>query len=596
MALATNGSTGAKGTVVVIDSGWSSAWNTGTLVYQQDFLNGDNDAKTTLANTHGALVTSEIVSKAPDAGIIELKVLPDDGSATSDATIEKALQWVVANADAYNVVAVNLSLAGGAVTAPTTTSLSDEIAALAAKRVLTVAAAGNAGQGDATQDVSYYAADSNVVCVSASTGDGQFPTWAQRSPALTDICADGTQVMLTNLAGQSYLASGSSFAAPAVTAALAQAQDMAMELRGSRLSLDEFVSLAKETGTPVGGTGYADLNADALLAKLAATYKPPVAGTASIVVSAHGTAAGGVNAHFNVLIDGQKVGEATAGTTAKDYAFTAGVTPDAGHKVQVQYDNDTAGRDLFVDRITINGKAVAPTDPIVSYDKGALDGKDVVAGQSGLWWNGTLVADAGQGFFPAAGTPAPAGTAIVVNAQGSAAAGVYAHFNVLVDGVKVGEGMTGATAKDFAFTATVAADAAHKVQVQYDNDTSGRDLFVNRITIGGHAVAPTDAIVSYDKGALDGRDVVPGQSGLWWNGTLVVSADKAWFPAPSGVAVGAADALLAHAVAQGQTSHDAVGATAFAAAGTPVEASFDAPFEPYAAHHLHADGIGGAGA
>ncbi|PWC31985.1 carbohydrate-binding domain-containing protein [Azospirillum sp. TSO22-1] len=400
--------TGTKGNVVVIDSGWSSSWDTGTLVYQQDFLNGDNDAKTTLANTHGALVTSEIVQKDPGVGIIALKVLPDDGSATSDATIEKAMQWVVANADAYNVVAVNLSLAGGAVAAPTTTSFSDEVAALAAKRVLTVAAAGNAGQDGATQDVSFYAADPNVVCVSASTGDGQFPTWAQRSPALTDICADGTQVPLTNLAGQTYLASGSSFAAPAVTAAVAQVQEAAMQLRGSRLSADEFVALARETGKPVGGTGYADLDTAALLAKLAATYKaaPAAGGGTTVVVNAQGTAAGGVDAHFNLLIDGKKVGENTVGASAKDFAFTADVAPDAAHKVQVQYDNDTVingqDRNLIVNKITIGGHAVAPTASNVTYDKGALDGRDVAAGQSGLWWSGTLVVNADKSYFPAA--------------------------------------------------------------------------------------------------------------------------------------------------------------------------------------------------
>lgn len=140
--------TGKSGTVVVIDSGWSSAWSTGALIYQQDFLNSDSDASATLPNTHGAMVTAEIMKQVPDVGVIELKVLPDDGSATSGAVIEKAFQWVVANADTYNVVAVNLSLAGGNATSPLTTSLSDEIAALTAKRVLTVAAAGNAGQGD----------------------------------------------------------------------------------------------------------------------------------------------------------------------------------------------------------------------------------------------------------------------------------------------------------------------------------------------------------------------------------------------------------------------------------------------------------------
>jgi len=543
--------TGTKGTVVVIDSGWSSAWTTGTLVYQQDFLNGDGDARAALANTHGALVTTAILKQAPDVGIIALKVLPDDGSSTSDATIEKAMQWVVANADAYNVVAVNLSLAGGSVSAPTTTSLSDEIAALAAKRVFTVAAGGNAGTGGATQDVSLYAADPAGICVSASTGDGQFPAWAQRSPTMTDICADGTGIALTNLAGQTYLANGSSFAAPAVTAAVALAQEQAMQLRGSRLSVDEFVALAKSSGTPVGGTGYTDLDTGALLAKLAQTLgQPPAATTAStIVVNAQGTPAGGVNAHFKLLVDGVTIGEGTTATTARDFVFSANVAPGTAHAVQVQYDNDAVvngqDRSLIVNTLTINGHAVAPTDGIVTYDKGALDGRDVVAGQSGLWWNGTLVAAADKSWFPAPESTPPAAVAstIVVNAQGTPAGGVNAHFKLLVDGVTIGEGTAATTAKDFAFTTSAATGLGHTVQVQYDNDAvingQDRSLIVNTLTINGHAVAPTDGIVTYDKGALDGRDVVAGQSGLWWNGTLVVRADESWFPAAADAAVAA---------------------------------------------------------
>ena len=279
------------------------------------------------------------------------------------------------------------------------------------------------------------------------------------------------------------------------------------------------------------------------------TPTSPTTGTGSstIVVNAHGNPAGGGNAHFNLLIDGQKVGEGTVGTTAKDYAFTVNAAPGTAHKVQVQYDNDTfingQDRSLIVNKITINGHAVAPTDGNVTYDKGALDGKDVVKGQAGLWWNGTLVVDAPAAHFPTGTptTPAPttptpgAGTStIVVNAHGNPAGGANAHFKLMVDGKQVGEGTVGTTAKDYAFTASVTPDQAHKVQIQYDNDTTingqDRSLIVNKVTINGKAVAPTDSIVTYDKGALDGKDVVAGQSGLWWNGTLVVSADKSYFP------------------------------------------------------------------
>ncbi|WP_431858569.1 carbohydrate-binding domain-containing protein [Azospirillum sp.] len=136
--------------------------------------------------------------------------------------------------------------------------------------------------------------------------------------------------------------------------------------------------------------------------------------------------------------------------------------------------------------------------------------------------------------------PVPGTTQVVVNAYGTAARGVNAHFNLLIDGVKVGEAMSGTTAKDYTFTTTLSTDQAHKVQVQYDNDGSAgnqdRNLFVNKITINGKAVLPTAPIVTYDKGALDGKDVTAGQSSMWWNGTLVVSADKTYFPAPTAAA------------------------------------------------------------
>jgi len=430
--------TGTGKTVVVIDSGWSSAWNSGKLVYQYDFANADADARNPDTNAHGALVTSEILSQAPDVGIIALKVMPDGSNSAEGATIEQALQWVAANATAYNIVGVNLSLAGGSALAETTTILSDELASLAAQRVLTSAAAGNAGQNGTAQDVSYYAAEHNLICVSSSTGDGALPGWAQRNPAITDLCADGTGVALTDLSGRTLTVNGSSFSTPAVTAAAALAQQAAMELRGSALTQDEFLSLARETGTPVGTTGYTDLNTAALLAKIAQTYaapvvEPPVAATpvptpattaATIVVNAKGTAAAGVNAHFKLLVDGQAIGGATVGTAVKNYGFTADLTAGTAHTVQIQYDNDTyvngQDRNLTVSTVTVNGHAFAATDSAATYDKGALDGRDEVAGQSNLWWNGTLAVHADKSLFGVH-------TAALQTAELQAADSVWSH-------------------------------------------------------------------------------------------------------------------------------------------------------------------------
>ena len=428
--------TGRGETVVVIDSGWSPTWETASrVVYQHDYANNDADARNPNADTHGALVTSSILSQAPDLGIIALKVMPDGATTASGAAIEQALQWVVAHTSDYNIVGVNLSLAGGSASSETTTILSDELASLAAKRVLVSAAAGNAGQNGTATDVSYFAADHNTICVSASGGDGTMPGWAQRNPGITDLCADGTDIRLTDLAGRTLMGNGSSFAAPAVTAAVALAQQEAIALRGSALTQDEFLSLAHQTGTPIAGTGYTDLNTQALLAKIGQLYGTtatptlpdtgPPATTAAILVNAKGTPAAEVNAHFTLLVDGHAVGGATVGTAAKSYAFTATVSADSAHKVQVQYDNDGfAGgqdRNLFVNSVSVNGHSYAATDAAATYDKGALDGRDVVKGQSGMWWNGTLVVAADKSLF----TDQTAAAAQVAELQASE--GVWSH-------------------------------------------------------------------------------------------------------------------------------------------------------------------------
>ncbi|AWK90067.1 right-handed parallel beta-helix repeat-containing protein [Azospirillum thermophilum] len=123
-------------------------------------------------------------------------------------------------------------------------------------------------------------------------------------------------------------------------------------------------------------------------------------------------------------------------------------------------------------------------------------------------------------------------TKIVINAKGTVAGGKYAHFKVLLDGKQIGEATVGSTAKDYVFT-TSATNAAHKIQIQYDNDAlingQDRNLTVNKVTLNGHAYDPASSAMSYDKGALDGRDVVAGKATLAWNGTLVLNAPASDF-------------------------------------------------------------------
>ena len=279
-----------------------------------------------------------------------------------------------------------------------------------------------------------------------------------------------------------------------------------------------------------------------------------------VIVNAYGYSTDGTAPHFRLLIDGKDVGQASVSSAdPQAYTFNVDLASAQEHKIQVVYDNDdtAAGqnRDLGIKSIVVNDHTIDPTQAIYErHDDGATSA--TMPGQEGMWWNGALTFSTPASYFtasagadnatsgsttpaapeatdPAAGSSGTGSSTVVINAHGTPAGGQNAHFTVLADGQKIGEGTAGTDAKDFTFKADLSADQAHKIQVQYDNDgvANGvdRNLHIGSVTINGHEYATTDSAVSYDKGALDGKDVVKGQSDLWWNGTLSVNAEKSLF-------------------------------------------------------------------
>lgn len=139
----------------------------------------------------------------------------------------------------------------------------------------------------------------------------------------------------------------------------------------------------------------------------------PQTGSIELLVTASGAPAADIFPHFKLMVDGAVIGDAFAKTGVPNtYAFKADMATDQGHHVQVFYDNDTVlngeDRNLFIHNLTINGHVIAPNDPMVSYDRNALDGQNVTPGQSAMYWWGALDFNVAKEYFsgmcPATGT------------------------------------------------------------------------------------------------------------------------------------------------------------------------------------------------
>ena len=224
-----------------------------------------------------------------------------------------------------------------------------------------------------------------------------------------------------------------------------------------------------------------------------------------IVVNAWGVSAGGKAPHFKLLVDGTVVGEAWVNsTTSAAYAFTITVNPDAGHRISIWYDNDGVAngvdRNLFVGSILVDGQEVKSTDPRVTYDKGAVDGKDVVKGQEGLYWGGELAFGLGEEMFggPAVKPPPKPEevitrpTTITIDAARTASTTTATRFKLLVDGQVIGEAdAESLTAKPFSFTANLDPTVAHTVQVLPVGGAG--TLSVGTVSVNGRSFAPAIA-------------------------------------------------------------------------------------------------------
>ena len=246
------------------------------IVYQYDFADSDADASD--RNGHGSNVSSIVGSSsdlypgiAPGSSIIALKVFTDGGSGNF-ASIERALQWVVANVSRFNIASVNLSLgdSGNYTAQQARYGIGDELAALAALKVITVAAAGNSFyELGSVQGVSYPAADPGVLAAGAvystgssgfaygsgakanTTGAGRLAPFSQRSTSIQTIFAPGAPITGASAFGGTISMHGTSQASPVLAGVATLAQNLASSVLHRRLSMSEFRALLSATSATI---------------------------------------------------------------------------------------------------------------------------------------------------------------------------------------------------------------------------------------------------------------------------------------------------------------------------------------------------------
>jgi subtilisin family serine protease len=276
---------GSNQTVVVIDTGidldhpfFGTDNGNGIasrIVASYDF-SGANDADATDVNGHGSNVASIVGSSdatytgmAPGCNIIALKVFTDAGGATT-ADIAEALDWVAANREAYNIVSVNMSLGygdnqSGHVSSP----FASQIAELHDNGCAVVVASGNSYYQYQTAGVSTPSADPNAWSVGAvwdrdvgaaywyggaidyTTGADHITSFSQRGPGVTTILAPGGAITGANWDGGTVTESGTSQAAPHIAGLVADMQQLAEQVSGHAMSVDDLRDTMAGSGVKI---------------------------------------------------------------------------------------------------------------------------------------------------------------------------------------------------------------------------------------------------------------------------------------------------------------------------------------------------------
>jgi subtilisin family serine protease len=323
------GQTGRGAVVAVLDTGIVAGFPQLARVkgawfdpYEQHKTPFDEDAR-----GHGTEVADVVVSMAPDVRIIAARVFSDGGRSTTSA-VHRVFEWVLdpdgnpRTDDAPNVINGSWDDGGPG---RCQTEFDADLAALRAAGVVPVFAAGNAGPGTNT-GASPASAPGAVAVGSVSSADVVSP-FSGRGPSpcgsasFPTIAAYGEQIALEGPGGATVV-SGTSFAAPQVTGAVALLAAMFPGATPDAL-VDALVRGARDVGVPGADeeTGAGVLNVPQAAALLAgADHAGP-----RVTVSARWSSDA---SHPGLVLSGrarERGGGTSAGVTASAFISLRGV-------------------------------------------------------------------------------------------------------------------------------------------------------------------------------------------------------------------------------------------------------------------------------
>jgi hypothetical protein len=271
---------GANVIVAVIDSGIDVRHPelAGAIAASYDALGSKEGPHVHGTGIAGAIVAhARLMGSAPAAKILAIRAfgVAANGAESSSFVILKGLDYAVS----HGAQIINMSFAG-----PKDALIERGIAAVAAKGIVMVAAAGNAG---AKSPPLYPAANENVIAVSATDDQDRLFSASNRGSYVA-VAAPGVDIFLPAPDDKYQMTSGTSFSAAYVSGIAA----LALE-HNPALKPDDIRAILTRTARDLGAPGRDDLfgagEADAYAAVTAAVTAPamPVAAGSEPAATEH---------------------------------------------------------------------------------------------------------------------------------------------------------------------------------------------------------------------------------------------------------------------------------------------------------------------